>query len=422
MHFPMKLSLLQVLALPIALVSLAFSPVAAGVAPFWPQFHGAKGDNVSTDTGLLAKWPEVGPKLLWTVEGLGQGYASVSIDGERIYTAGDLGKLNVITAINMEGRVQWRFENGLSWLESVPGSRGTPAVARGRVYHENAHGSVVCLDAKTGHKIWGRSLPQEFGGRCGAWGYGDSLVVHGRRVICCPGGDTAMVALDVKTGKTVWKSPSSGEQAGYATPIFVEYRGLRMILTMSEKSLIGINADTGDLLWRFEHYNPSYVANCVMPIYHEGRIYISYGYGKGSVLLKINASGKTVAVQPVWRTENLDNRHGGVILLNGFIYGASQWTNKGRWACLEWDTGQLRYAEPGVGEGSLTCAEGMLYTLSEQRKVGLVKATPTGHELISQFDLPEGGGGPTWAHPVVCGGRLYIRHGDRLYAYDLRAK
>lgn len=397
------------------------SPVAARLDPFWPQFHGLKGENISADTGLLKQWPEAGPKLLWTAEGIGHGFGSVTVAEGRIYTAGDLGKLNVITALDMGGHVRWRFENGSAWQGSVPGARGTPTWDRERVYHENAHGSVVCLEARTGRKVWGRNIAEEFGGRYSSWGYAESLVIDGEHVICCPGGDTAMLALDRKTGETVWKSPSAGEPAGYATPIVVKYRGLRMVLTMSEKSLIGVNADTGDVLWRFEHYHPSYVANCVTPIYHEGHVFISSGYGKGCVLLKINVTGKRAAVEQVWRTENLDNRHGGVVLLSGFLYGASQWTNKGKWVCLEWETGRLRHAESGVGEGSLTCAEGMLYTLSEQRKVGLVKATPTGHEVASQFDLPEGGSGATWAHPVVCGGRLYIRHGDRLYAYDVQA-
>jgi outer membrane protein assembly factor BamB len=231
-----------------------------------------------------------------------------------------------------------------------------------------------------------------------------------------------MVALEKKTGQTVWKSPSAGEPAAYASPIVAEYQGLRLILTMSQKSLIGVNADTGDLLWQFEHYTPRYVANCVTPIYHNGRIFISGGYGKGSVLLEIRVDGQKATVEPAWRTENLDNRHGGVVLWNGHVYGASHSNNNAKWICLNWKTGQMTYAERGVGQGSLVFADGMLYTMNERRMVGLVEARPTGHVVISQFKIPEGGKGPTWAHPVVCGGRLYIRHADYLYAYDAQAK
>jgi outer membrane protein assembly factor BamB len=226
-----------------------------------------------------------------------------------------------------------------------------------------------------------------------------------------------MAALDKNTGRTIWKSPSAGEPAGYVSPILVECRGMRILLTMASRSLIGVNADTGDLLWKFEHYTPRYVANCVTPIYRDGHVFISGGYGLGSVLLKINVRGAKAAVEPVWRSKDLDNRHGGVILWEGHLFGAAQKNNNAKWICLDWKTGRMTYADHGVGEGSLTCAGGMLYTLSEQRKVGLVRPTPARHELISQFKIPEGGQGPTWAHPVVCGGRLYIRHGDRLYAY-----
>jgi len=194
-----------------------------------------------------------------------------------------------------------------------------------------------------------------------------------------------------------------------------------MIVSMSQKSLIGVHADTGDLLWRFEHYTPRYVANCVTPIYHDGHVFVTSGYEKGSALLKIHVDGAKATVEPVWKTKDLDNRHGGVVLLDGHVYGASHATNHGRWACLDWKTGRLTYAERGVGTGSLTAADGLLYTLSEHRKVGLVRPTPSGHALVSQFQIPEGGKGPTWAHPVVCAGRLYIRHSDRLYAYDVRA-
>ena len=395
---------------------------ADGAGASWPRFHGIKGDNISTETGLLREWPDAGPKLLWTAKGLGHSFGSVTIADGMIYTAGDIDKANVVTAMDTNGAVKWRTENGACWKRSTPGDRGTPAIDRGRVYHENAHGAIVCLDAKTGNKIWGVDVAKKFGGRSNkAWGYSESLVLDGDRVICGPGGDTAMAALDAKTGKTVWKSPSAGEAASYATPIVVEHQGLRMVLNMSQKSLIGVNADTGDLLWKFEHRDKRYVANCVTPIFHDGRVFISHGYRKGSALLKVNVKGKLASVEPVWVSKDLDNRHGGVVLLDGYLYGASHWGIKGKWLCVEWATGKTMYADKGVGEGSVVAADGMLYILSERRKVALVKPAPTGHDIVSQFTLPAGGKGATWAHPVVCGGRLYIRHGDRLYAYDVRA-
>jgi outer membrane protein assembly factor BamB len=210
-----------------------------------------------------------------------------------------------------------------------------------------------------------------------------------------------------------------GEPASYVSPIVAEYQGLRMIITMSQKCLIAVNADTGDLLWRFEHYTEKYVANCVTPIYHEGHVFVTGGYGKGCVLLAIRVNGRKATIEPVWRTEDLDNRHGGVVLLDGYIYGASHQTNKGKWACLDWKTGRLMHAERGLGQGSLTSADGMLYALNEHRKIGLVKPTPAGHQVVSQAEIPAGGEGPSWAHPVVRGGRLYVRHDEFLYAFDV---
>lgn len=399
---------------------LGLSSAGAAVAT-WPRFHGVRGDNVSPETGLRRAWPEGGPPLVWTAQGLGQGYASVTVANGTIFTAGDIGSANVITALDLAGVPLWRFENGAFWRDPTPGARGTPVVEGDRIYHENAHGLVVCLDAKTGRKLWGRDLPEEFGGRHSEWGYAESLVLDGDHVICSPGGATALAALDRVTGQTVWRSPEVGEAAGYATPVLATCQGLRLILTMSQKSLIGVNAVTGDLLWKFEHYNPRYVANCVSPIYHEGHVFISGGYGTGSVLLKIAVSGTKATVAPVWRSPELDNRHGGGVLLDGYLYGAAHEGRKGLWCCLEWATGRLLYAEPGVGEGSLTAAAGMLYILSERRQVGLVRAAPSGHQVVSRFTLPAGGSGATWAHPVICAGRLYLRHGDRLYAYDVQA-
>jgi hypothetical protein len=195
-----------------------------------------------------------------------------------------------------------------------------------------------------------------------------------------------------------------------------------MILTMTLKAVIGVNADDGDLLFRFE--NPTkYDVNATMPIYHDGHILISSGYGTtGTTLLKLDVDGKKANVTKVWNSRELDNHHGGLILVDGYVYGAAHDFNGGKWICLDWKTGERQYAEKGVGKGSATCAEGMLYTLSESRAVGLVKATPEGHVLVGEFKIPSQGEGPTWAHPVVRGGRLYIRHGNFLYAYDVRGK
>ncbi|OHB72826.1 MAG: hypothetical protein A2V70_01350 [Planctomycetes bacterium RBG_13_63_9] len=340
--------------------------------------------------------------------------------GGLIYTAGNLGDRTVISAIYLDGRIRWQKPNGKAWTGDVEGTRGTPTIDGDRVYHESPLGRIVCLGAESGEPIWDRNILDEFDGENIQWALAESLLVDGDRVICCPGGKKASVAaLDKMTGKTVWTTPSTGEKTSYASATLAEYQGLRMILTMNAKALIGVSADTGDLLFRHEHIT-EYDVNALQPIFHDGHVFISSGYGSGSELLKLGRSGGKVTVKKVWESKQLDNHHGGVILLDGYLYGACHNNNNAKWVCLDWKTGELKYAERGVGKGSVTCAEGMLYVLSEKEQVGLVKATPTGHDVISQFKIPPGGEGPSWAHPVVCGGRLYLRYADRLFAYNVR--
>lgn len=403
--------------------STAAAAAPGGGTPFWPRFHGPKGDNISTDTGLLKEWPDGGPELVWSIKGIGHGFSSVTIANGMIYTDGNIDDNTVITALDMEGNIRWQVEKGKAWTESPAGTRGTPTIDGDRLYHESPLGQVVCLNAKDGERIWDLNILDEFGAQNIQWALAESVLIDGNNLIACPGGNQAsVVALDKKTGRTVWAAKGTGDKAGYASPILVEDRGLRMILTMNAKALIGVNADNGDLLFRYAH-ETRYDVNATNPIYRDGHVFISSGYGSGSELVKLSFKGNQVSAESVWEVKQLDNHHGGVILVDGYLYGSNSKTDRGnRWICLKWDSGEVMYSEPGVGKGSATYADGMLYILSERRKVGLVEATPAGHTVTSQFEIPEGGPEPSWPHPVVCGGRLYLRHSDQLSAYNVRAE
>ncbi|MHC4398097.1 MAG: PQQ-binding-like beta-propeller repeat protein [Planctomycetota bacterium] len=419
MPFLRILAHLQVLTALVA--GFLAGPAIFADGPSWPQFHGPNRDNVSTETGLLERWPEEGPKLLWTASGLGHGYASVAIADRVLYTAGNVGDDTVITAMDLGGKTLWQVTNGRAWHNPKPGARGTPTLEGGRLYHESPHGDVVCLDAKTGKRIWGLNVLEEFNSRNIEWGLAESLLVDGDRVICRPGGpEVSFAALDKHTGRVAWRAPSSGDLAGYSSTALGQCGGLRILFALGSKALVGANADTGELLFRFEHESP-FDENITMPVYHDGHVLISTRT-TGTVMLEVVVDGERASVTPVWRCQDLDNQHGGVVLVDGYLYGASHVRAGGRWICLDWKTGRKRYVEPGLGKGSLTYADGMLYTLSERGTVGLVRATPAGHEVISRFEIPRGGEGFTWAHPVVCGGRLYVRHSDFLYVYDVRAR
>jgi len=400
-------------------------PSPSGPAPEWPQFHGPRRDNLSTETGLLRRWPDGGPPLVWKADGLGHGFSSATIADGRIYTAGNLDRQTVITALDLGGKRLWQVPNGPAYERSYPGARSTPTFAAGKLYHLNGDGDVVCLDARSGRPIWTLNMPEKFGGRTTTWGLSGSLLVDGRNLICCPGGEkVAVVALDKDTGKAIWTCTGLGEKPGYGSPILVECGGLRQIVTMMAASAVGVAADTGRLLWRYPH-KVAMDVNVATPIYRDGHLAIFGTWGRGATQLKLNVRGDACTVEEVWRTPELDNEHGGVVLVDGNLFGQADGNHRKRhWACLDWKTGKTMYSVEGLPtqrSGSVTFAEGMIYAVSDLGEVALVPASPRSFEIASRFRLPTAGNDPAWAHPVVCGGRLYLRHKDTLYAYDVRA-
>ena len=266
------------LALAIALPTFA-SPAHAAE---WPQFHGPRRDNLSDETGLLKQWPPEGPKLLWTAKGIGHGFSTVAIAGGLIYTAGNIGPDTVITALNLDGKAQWTAKNGPACKHDRPGTRSTPVLDGERLYHENANGDLACLNAKTGKPIWSLNILKKFGGRNPTWGLAESPLIDGKKIICVPGGVHAgMVALDKMTGETLWVCKETTEKPGYASPIVVEYGGVRQIVTMMERSVVGVRADTGKLLWHQPHV--AYADETVStPVFHERFVFVStLGPGAG---------------------------------------------------------------------------------------------------------------------------------------------
>lgn len=396
------------------------------LAADWPQFHGPRRDNRSPDTGLLKKWPEGGPKLIWKAQGLGQGFSTVAIADGIIYTTGNKGKDTVITAMDMSGKQIWKQKNGPAYTRSHPGARSTPTIADGRLYNMNGDGDLICLDARTGSKIWTVNMIEKFEGRMIPWGISESPLVVGDNVICCPGGkEVSMVALDKDTGQTRWTCKGKGDKPGYASAILVDYKGLRQIVVLMSEAAIGVAAQTGKLLWRYPQ-KVRFDANCDMPIFHDGHIFLFGTWGRGATMLKLNVEAGDCSVEEVWRTAELDNEHGSVMIVDGYLYGQADGDHKRmnrHLACLEMKTGKTMWTARklhGDRSASLTFADGMLYFVSDLGEVGLVRPNPKRLQIVSQFELPKGGKGTVYAHPVVFGGRLYIRHGRFLYVYDVR--
>ena len=406
----------------LSVVLVGASSVVA--AADWPQWRGPSRNGLSAEKGLLKEWPDGGPKLLWTAKGLGEGFATMAIADGLIYTAGNVGSDLMLVALDLAGQTKWQVRVGPAYTKDSPGSRSTPTVDGGCVYYETPDGTLNCLDAKSGKEAWSLNILKEFKGRNTTWALSESVLVDGNNLICCPGGpEAAVVALDKKTGKTVWvckerieEPDDKPDKPGYASPIVFDCNGLRQIVAFMSHAAIGVNAKTGEMLWRFKH-TTSYDANIPTPVYSDGCVFINSGYGSGGELLKLKVEGDKCSVEKVWGTKALDNHHGGVILVDGYLYGS---THGGKWVCLEFKTGQVKSSAGGVGKGSIVYADGMLYCYSERGDVGLATPAPDDGQVVSRFRVPTGGKGPNWPHPVVCGGRLYLRHGDLLFAYDIK--
>ena len=404
--------------------------VSTLTAADWTMFHGPNGKNQSTETGLLTSWAEEGPKLLWKIENIGDGFSgwsTVTIQNGRLFTSGNKEKRSIVFCFDLDGKPLWEYDNGPAWTGNYVGTRSTPTVDGDVVYDFSPHGELVCLKVEDGKPVWNRNILTEFEGENITWGLAESIRIDGDRLYCAPGGKKAsFVALNKRTGAVIWTTPSLEEKTSYGSPIIFEHGGLRIIVTTYAKGIFGINAANGALLFQFRHEHSNDI-NCGPPIYNDGHLFFSNNTfeqdgrtGQGAVMLKLSVVGGKVSLDEVWRNRNFDHLHGSALLLDGFLYGTSSEYRGGVFMCVDWKTGETKYeGDRRIGKGTLTWAEGLIYFLSEKSTMLLIRPNPEKYEVISQFELPEGGEGLTWAHPVICGKRLYIRHGTFLYCYDI---
>ncbi len=391
----------------------------------WPQFRGPDRDGKSIETGLLTKWPDGGPGLLWSVDGLGIGFSSVAVADGFVYTAGMLDGEGFLFAYDLSGNLKWKESYGPEWTGSYKGTRTTPTVDDGRVYMFSGTGVMACFDAKDSKKLWKVDTLEKFDGENIRWGMSCSPLVDGNKVYCTPGGKKGtMVALDKMTGKTVWATTGLDELSAYCSPILIERGGKRLLITMIQEFVICVSADDGRLIWR-EPYPASSETNTITPIYHDGHLYVTNVVNRGitsaGTMFELSQDG--TSVKKKWNDQTLDCQHGGVILLDGYLYGSNWYDNtRGDWVCLDWETGQVVYKERWNGyKGSIIYADGMFYCYDEKGNVGLVKASPKGFDVVSTFAITQGSG-KHWAHPAISDGTLYIRHGGALMAYDIKAR
>ena len=398
------------------LVLLSFAQISS--AANWPQFRGPNRDDVSKETGLLKAWPADGPTLVWRIKGLGHGYSTVSVVGDRIYTLGNADKVSKLFALARDdGKVVWSAEVG-----EAGGNLGcTPTVDGDRVYALGQKGDLVCLKTGDGSRIWHRNLAKDFSGSRGGWDYCESPLIDGDRLIVTPGGkDATMVALDKTTGDTIWKCaiPLKSPQAGYSSIVIADVGGVKQYVQLLNGGVAGVSTD-GKPLWQYEKLGPN-TANIPTPVVLGDHILSVAGYGKGGALLKLTANGNDVKVEEVYFNRELTNKHGGIVVVGDYAYGDTD--DQGHPYCAEVKTGKIKWKRAREGDGSgsasVTYADGRLYFEYDNGVVALVEASPDGYKETGSLKVETDG--PAWAHPVVVGGRLYLREGNSLYCYDVR--
>ena len=381
------------------------------------QWRGPQRDGIYTGESLLDVWPEAGPGLLWSTDALGAGFSSAAVTADRVYATGMIEGTGYLFALDSEGKQIWKSAYGPEWGDSYPGARTTPVVEDNRIYLMSAKGNVLCFDTD-GKRVWSLDVVQTFQAKGLRWGLTESLLVDGDVVYCTPGGpEVTVVALDRHTGKIIWKGAANGEASAYSSPRIVTHNGRRLFVTMTAKSVIGLDPDTGELIWRHDHVT-KYDINPNTPIYHDGSLFTVSGYGTGGQKLKLNAEG--TGVEKIWAQATLDSQMGSAILVDGFLYGSGQ--NNRAWHCVDWETGDVVHTAKVLGnKGNIIYADGMAYCYGEKGDVGLVKLTSGTFEVVSSFKI-EKGSGQHWAHPVIREGRLYVRHGEALMVYDIAAE
>ncbi len=398
----------------------------------WPQWRGPNRDGKSAETGLLKEWPEGGPPLAWKIDGLGGGYSAPSVAAGRIFSMSNRGDNEVVWALSeTDGKELWVTRLGPAFGQRASqGKEGpgcTPTVDGELLYVEGLGGDVACLQVSDGKLLWQVSLTRDFGGSVPRWSYRESPLVDGEKVIVTPGGpDATVVALDKLTGKTLWKSQVPGSpKAAYVSAIAIDFEGVRQYVQLTASSLVGVAAADGKFFWQYGGVANRTGIICTTPIYHDGLVFSTSAYGAGGGLVKLSkdASGGVTAEQ-VYFTREMQNHHGGVILFDGYLYGASGGNEGGALMCLDFRTGKVMWDQRSSGErrakGAVAFADDRLYYRMENGTMVLIEPNPKQYVERGRFEQPDRTRQPAWAHPVIANGKLYLRDQDLLLCYNIK--
>jgi outer membrane protein assembly factor BamB len=402
----------------------SFTP-RASLATDWPQWRGPNRDGISEEKGLLKEWPKDGPKLVWQIKDIGAGFSTPAIVGDRIYVMANEGNNNeFVEALSVsDGKKIWSTTIGKvgnpGQQPAYPAARSTPTVDGDTIYALGSDGDLVCVGAAGGKLRWKKNLRTDFGGVPGRWAYSESPLVDGDTLVSTPGGSTAVVALNKKSGDVIWKATVPGDEpAAYASAMVIKSGGVRQYVQMLEKGLVGLDAKTGKVLWRANKTVSKFGATIPTPVVYDSRVY-SAGSGSGGALVQLKAGDGKVEAEQVYFSPKLPTAIGGAVKVGDLLFG----TGTGL-VCSDFATGEIKWEDRALGAASICFADGNLYLHGENGEVALVAAVADGYHEKGRFkpsDQPNRGSAKAWAYPVVANGKLYIRDTGTLWCYDVKA-
>lgn len=389
------------------------------------DWRGPDRNGIYPETDLLKSWPEEGPELIWSFEGLGFGHSSVAIANEKLYVTGikdTASSLGTLFTFDLDGKLLWEKDFGKDFTLNFHGTRSTPIVVNDLIYIESGMGAVYCLNAETGDDVWSVDFIEDLGvDSVIQFGYAESVLIDGDNLICVPGAkENNIVTLNRFTGEIVWSSVGEGEIATYNSPIIVHHNGLKLIIAMTSNSIMGIDANTGEKYWRVEQTQQNKI-HANTPLYSDGKLVVSSaGREKTSGLVQLQLSEDGKSVTEVWRNNKFVNLMGGLVLIDTCLYGSTY--QKSDWQVINWNTGEMIAQNKEIGGGAIIYADGLFYCYAERDgAIALAEASSEKFEIISKFDVPLGTK-EHWARPVIDNGVLYVRHGDALMVYNISSK
>jgi outer membrane protein assembly factor BamB len=414
--------------------------LSAALADDWPQWQGADRNAVSKERGLLQEWPSEGPPLAWKGTGLGKGMGGMAISLGRIYTTGDdvEGTSWLYVFSEADGKPMWSAKIGSGGnpgnIFKPFGPRATPTVDDDRLYILGQNGDLVCFTIDEGKEVWRVNYVKDFGGVMPVWGFSESPLIDGERIICTPGGaDAVLMALDKRTGKPIWKCKvpegRTGDRgflgtsgAAYASAIAVDFEGVRHYVQFTATTLVGVAAEDGQLLWRYDRASNTHRINCTTPLFHDGIVYASSAYDAGGGAVKlIKDANSAITAEEVFFSPRMKNHHGGMMIVDNCLYGAAGGNEGGFLFCLDIKTGENLWSERKAPKGSLVMADNRLYLRTERGELILIEPNREQYVERGRFQQPDRTREPAWTHPVIANGKLYVRDQDMLYCYDIAA-